>query len=45
MKKDFSVLQESPFTDQGRVVEIFIELNVWMGIKKVIETINANVTA
>ena len=40
--KDFSVLQESPFTDQGSVVDIFTDLNVWMGIRKVIEGINAN---
>lgn len=45
MLKDFSVLQESPFTDQGSVVEIFTDLNVWMGIKKVIDTINANAAA
>lgn len=40
--KDFSVLQEPPFTDQGSVVDIFIDLNVWMGIRKVIEGINDN---
>ena len=45
MMKDFSVLQESPFTDRGSVVEIFTDLNVWMGIRKVIETINANAAA
>ena len=45
MMKDFSVLQESPFTDQGSVVEIFTDLNVWMGIRKVIDTINANAAA
>ncbi len=43
--KDLSVLQESPFTDQGSVVEIFTDLNVWMGIRKVIDTINANAAA
>ena len=42
MMKDLSVLQESPFTDQGSVVEIFTDLTVWMGIRKVIESINAN---
>lgn len=42
LMKDFSVLQESPFTDRGSVVEIFTDLNVWMGIRKVIDTINAN---
>lgn len=40
--KDFSVLQESPFTDQGSVVEIFTDMTVWAGIRKVIESINAN---
>lgn len=42
---DISVLQESPFTDQGSVVEIFTDLTVWMGIRKVIDTINANAAA
>lgn len=45
MMKDLSVLQESPFTDQGSVVEIFTDLTVWMGIRKVIDTINANAVA
>ncbi len=42
LMKDLSVLQESPFTDQGSVVDIFTDLNVWMGIRKVIEEINDN---
>lgn len=42
MMKDFSVLQEAPFTDRGSIVEVFPDLNVWMGIRKVIEQINAN---
>ena len=42
LMKDLSVLKESPFTDQGSVVDIFTDLNVWMGIRKVIEGINAN---
>ncbi|MGI6501656.1 MAG: DEAD/DEAH box helicase family protein [Anaerostipes sp.] len=45
LMKDLSVLQEAPFTDKGSVVEIFTELNVWMGIRKVIEQINANAVA
>lgn len=45
MMKDLSVLQESPFTDQGSVVDIFTDLSVWMGIRKVIEQINANAAA
>lgn len=43
--KDLSVLQESPFTDQGSIVEIFTDVSVWMGIRKVIDTINANAAA
>ena len=45
MLKDFSVLQESPFTDRGTVSEIFRDMNVWMGIRKVIESVNANAVA
>lgn len=45
MMKDLSVLQESPFTDKGSVVEIFTDMRVWMGIKKVIDQINANAVA
>lgn len=40
--KDLSVLQESPFTDQGSIVEVFTDINVWLGIRTVIEGINAN---
>lgn len=43
--KDLSVLQSSPFTDQGSVVDIFTDLNVWAGIRGVIEQINANAVA
>lgn len=42
LMKDFSVLQESPFTDRGSVAQIFTDLNVWMKIRNVIEQINAN---
>lgn len=45
MMKDLSVLQESPFTDQGSIVDIFTDLNVWMGIRRVIDGINANAMA
>ncbi len=45
MMKDLSVLQEAPFTDKGSVVEIFTDLTVWMGIRKVIDQINANAVA
>ena len=40
--KDLSVLQEPPFTDHGSVVEIFTDISVWLGIKSVIDRINAN---
>ncbi|MBQ7562668.1 MAG: DEAD/DEAH box helicase family protein [Lachnospiraceae bacterium] len=45
MMKDFSVLQESPFTDQGSIVDIFSDITVWTGIRKVIEQINENALA
>ena len=40
--KDFSVLQDSPFTDYGSIVDIFSDVSVWMGIKGIIDNINAN---
>ncbi len=45
MMKDLSVLRDSPFTDQGSVVEVFTDLNVWNGIMSVINSINANAAA
>ena len=45
LMKDLSVLQESPFTDKGSVVEIFTDLTVWMGIRKIIDRVNANAVA
>jgi type I restriction enzyme R subunit len=45
MMKDFSVLQEPPFTNRGSVVEVFTDMNVWNGIRKVIDSINANAAA
>lgn len=44
MLKELSVLQESPFTDQGSIV-VFTDLSVWMGIRGVIDQINANAAA
>jgi type I restriction enzyme R subunit len=38
-------LQDAPFTDNGSVVEVFTDLTVWLGIKHVIEKINANAIA
>ena len=40
--KDLSVLQEPSFTDQGSIVEIFTALSLWVGIKGIIDRINAN---
>ena len=45
MMKDLSVLQETPFTDHGSIVEVFTDLNLWNGIRKTIEKINANAVA
>lgn len=45
MMKDLSVLQETPFTDYGSIVEVFTDLNLWNGIRKTIEKINANAVA
>ena len=45
MMKDLSVLQETPFTDQGSIVEVFADLTIWMGIRRVIEQVNANALA
>lgn len=45
LMKDLSVLQDAPFTDNGSIVEIFTDLTVWLGIKKVIDRINANAIA
>ena len=42
MMKDLSVLQDSPFTDHGSIVEVFTDLSVWAGIRKAIERVNAN---
>ena len=40
--KDMAVLQDSPFTDQGSIVDIFPDLSVWQGIRAVIKQINTN---
>ncbi len=45
MMKDLSVLQEAPFTDRGSIVEVFTDVSVWLGIRKVIEKINSNAIA
>jgi len=45
LMKDLSVLQESPFTDQGSIVDVFSDLSLWAGIRKVIDSVNANALA
>lgn len=42
--KDLSILGESPFNDMGSVADIF-DMGTWMGIKKVIDSINRNAAA
>jgi type I restriction enzyme R subunit len=42
LMKDLSVLQGAPFTDNGSIVEVFTDLSVWLGIRRVIDKINAN---
>jgi type I restriction enzyme R subunit len=45
MMKDLSVLQDSPFTDQGSVVDVFKDnMAAWTGIRRVIDQVNANAT-
>ena len=45
LMKDLSVLQDAPFTDNGSIVEVFTDLTVWFGIKKIIDRINTNALA
>jgi type I restriction enzyme R subunit len=45
LMKDLSVLQESPFTDQGSVVDLFPDLSVWQNIRSAIRKINTNAVA
>ncbi|MGL6200395.1 MAG: DEAD/DEAH box helicase family protein [Lachnospiraceae bacterium] len=42
MMKDLSVLQESPFTDQGSISELFDDVALFMDLRSVIENINKN---
>lgn len=43
MMRDFTVLQGTPFTDQGNIVQLFgNDLNVWNNIKDTITKINDN---
>lgn len=42
MMKDLSVLQDSPFTDQGSIGELFDDVTLFMALRDVIEEINHN---
>ena len=42
LMKDLSVLQESPFTDQGSISELFDDVTVFMDLRNVIDGINHN---
>ncbi len=42
MMKDLSVLQETPFTDKGSVIDIFPDISVFAGIRTIIQQINSN---
>ncbi len=43
--KDLSILQEPPFTNNGSIIDIFEDLDVWMGIRRIIEEVNRNAAA
>ena len=45
LMKDLSVLQDAPFTDNGSIVDVFTDITLWVGIKKIIDRINANAVA
>ena len=42
MMKDLSVFGEEPFNNMGSVAEIFDDMDIWMGIRKVTNSINHN---
>ncbi len=45
MMKDLSVLQESPFTDQGSISDLFDNVSMFMDLRAVIDRINRNAMA
>lgn len=45
MLEDLSILKDSPFSDQGSIVEVFSDLSIWAAIWKAIEQVNANALA
>ena len=42
MIKDMTVLQEAPFNTRGSIIDLFKDLSIWQGIKKIIDRVNAN---
>lgn len=40
--KDMSILQRTPFTDQGSVVDLFPDVTIWNNIYSAIQSINQN---
>ena len=45
MLQDLSILKDSPFSDQGSIVEVFTDLSVWAAIRQAIDRVNANALA
>ena len=45
MLKNFSVMQEAPFTNKGTLDDIFTDTVIWTDIMKIIKSINANASA
>ena len=43
--KDMSVFTETPFTDKGRITDVFTDMSIWNGIMSVINSINRNAAA
>ena len=42
MIKNMAVLQEAPFNTRGSIIDLFKDLSIWQGIKKIIDKVNAN---
>ena len=45
MLQDLSILKDSPFSDQGSIVEVFTDMSVWAAIRQAIDRVNANALA
>jgi type I restriction enzyme R subunit len=39
---DLSVMQKAPFIDVGNISEVFVDISLWLEIRKTIEQINQN---